>query len=211
MLSSGWGPGGRRFKSCLPDWTKAPLRRGFFVGWIRSRTPRLVPSVYRFDGTGRLDLRRIFGFLSATIRELSTPANRRLRGRSCVLTSSRADVPSADRQPQNLTGAGPTLPQRGSRGRPDPAGRQPNLRTVDCGVDLVSTPSARPAWAFGCVRRGGADGVRVAGPMRWPIRSGHRDGSSPGYQTGVIGTDSTGRTSRSSHVAAPRSLLSRLS
>jgi hypothetical protein len=25
----GWGPGGRRFKSCLPDLRKAPLRRGF--------------------------------------------------------------------------------------------------------------------------------------------------------------------------------------
>jgi hypothetical protein len=30
----GWGPGGRRFKSCLPDWTKAPLRRGFCLGQV---------------------------------------------------------------------------------------------------------------------------------------------------------------------------------
>ncbi len=38
----GWGPGGRRFKSCLPDWRKAPLTRGFLFG----QTPAGPPSVF---------------------------------------------------------------------------------------------------------------------------------------------------------------------
>jgi hypothetical protein len=33
----GWGPGGRRFKSCLPDRRKALLRRGFLIHWADRR------------------------------------------------------------------------------------------------------------------------------------------------------------------------------
>src|SRR5436309_9785290 len=43
----GWGPGGRRFKSCLPDGTKAPLRHGFLVILHLGCWTVCVPSVYR--------------------------------------------------------------------------------------------------------------------------------------------------------------------
>jgi hypothetical protein len=44
----GWGPGGRRFKSCLPDVRKAPLKRGFLVGGTRPPSGRYVLSVSCF-------------------------------------------------------------------------------------------------------------------------------------------------------------------
>jgi hypothetical protein len=34
----GWGPGGRRFKSCLPDVTKALLMRGVRRLWMAFET-----------------------------------------------------------------------------------------------------------------------------------------------------------------------------
>jgi hypothetical protein len=43
----GWGPGGRRFKSCLPDVGKAPLRRGFCLERDHRPHVRPVPSMYR--------------------------------------------------------------------------------------------------------------------------------------------------------------------
>src|SRR3954447_9102192 len=44
---SGWGPGGRRFKSCLPDLAKALLKRGF-------RRSRLRRSKAHGDKTGTI-------------------------------------------------------------------------------------------------------------------------------------------------------------
>ena len=56
VRSSGWGPGGRRFKSCLPDLARAPFLTGlsvFLAPRPRRTRPLVVPAVVPGPGFGR--------------------------------------------------------------------------------------------------------------------------------------------------------------
>ena len=122
----GWGPGGRRFKSCLPDWRKAPLKRGFV--WARSLTKRRSCTVYvPFLALSRRERRR-------SRRDASSPSRRILRrpcgGCLAPNASTRAGRPKVSRlcdrtAPGDHARSHPipaTAPCR-SRGRPASAPR----------------------------------------------------------------------------------------
>jgi integrase len=90
----GWGPGGRRFKSCLPDLTKGPLRRAF---------RRLRATAERGDGehTGPNSASGAYASYPTSTRNWPPHHNRRVgkvrtRGESDGLTRAQAERASRD-------------------------------------------------------------------------------------------------------------------